>query len=76
MISNLSEEDNIPAFKIILLGKSSAGKTKLLIGSWNNHFVHVPMESSAGRRKKVNPDSELWIAVLAATGQGPLKNNL
>ncbi|MDJ0819728.1 MAG: ATP-dependent 6-phosphofructokinase [Desulfobacterales bacterium] len=53
-----------------------AGKTKLLIGSWNNHFVHVPMESSAGRRKKVNPDSELWIAVLAATGQGPLKNNL
>jgi len=53
-----------------------AGKTKLLIGSWNNHFVHVPMESSAGRRKKVNPDSELWLAVLAATGQGPLKNNL
>jgi len=52
------------------------GKTKLLIGSWNNHFVHVPMESSAGRRKKVNPDSELWTAVLAATGQGPLKNNL
>ncbi len=52
-----------------------AGKTKVLIGSWNNHFVHVPMESSAGKRKKVNPDSELWLAVLAATGQGPLKNN-
>ena len=51
-----------------------AGKTKLLIGRWNSHFVHVPMESSAGRRKKINPDSELWIAVLAATGQGPLKN--
>ena len=50
-----------------------AGKTKLLIGSWNNHFVHIPMESSAGRRKQVNPDSELWQAVLAATGQGPLK---
>ncbi len=53
-----------------------AGKTKILIGSWNNYFVHVPMESSAGRRKQVNPDSELWIAVLAATGQGPLRNNL
>jgi len=53
-----------------------AGKTKLLIGSWNNHFVHIPMESSAGKRKKVNPDGELWLAVLAATGQGPLKNSL
>jgi 6-phosphofructokinase 1 len=52
-----------------------AGKTKLLIGSWNNHFVHVPMGTSAGRRKKVNPDGELWKAVLAATGQGPLKNH-
>ena len=51
-----------------------AGKTKLIIGRWNNHFVHVPMESSAGRRKKVNPDDELWIAAQAATGQGPLKN--
>jgi 6-phosphofructokinase 1 len=51
-----------------------AGKTKLLIGRWNSHFVHVPMESSAGQRKKVNPDSELWTAVLAATGQGTLKN--
>ncbi len=51
-----------------------AGKTKLLIGRWNSHFVHVPMESSAGRRKQVDPDGELWSAVLAATGQGSLKN--
>jgi len=52
-----------------------AGKTKLLIGRWNSHFVHVPMESSAGRRKQVSPDGELWSAVLAATGQGTLKNS-
>ena len=51
-----------------------AGKTKLLIGRWNSHFVHVPMESSAGKRKQVMPDGELWSAVLAATGQGSLKN--
>ena len=51
-----------------------AGKTKLLIGRWNSHFVHVPMESSAGIRKKVQPEGELWAAVLAATGQGSLKN--
>ncbi len=52
-----------------------AGKTKLLIGRWNSHFVHVPMESSAGRRKQVDPDGELWSAVLAATGQGSMKNH-
>ena len=51
-----------------------AGKTKLLIGRWNSHFVHVPMELSAGKRKQVTPDGELWSAVLAATGQGSLKN--
>lgn len=52
-----------------------AGKTKLLIGRWNSHFVHVPMELSAGQRKQVIPDGELWTAVLAATGQGALKND-
>ncbi len=52
-----------------------AGKTKLLIGRWSSHFVHIPMESSSGRRKQVAPDGELWSAVLAATGQGSLKND-
>jgi 6-phosphofructokinase 1 len=51
-----------------------AGKTKLLIGSWNSHFVHVPMELSSSKRKHVAPDGELWSAVLEATGQGSLKN--
>jgi 6-phosphofructokinase 1 len=51
-----------------------AGKTKLLIGHWNNHFVHVPMIASAGKRKKVNPNGKLWSSVLESTGQGSLKN--
>ncbi len=51
-----------------------AGKTKLLIGNWNNHFVHVPMESSAGKRKHVNPNGKLWRTVIESTGQGSLKN--
>ncbi|MFZ5572407.1 MAG: ATP-dependent 6-phosphofructokinase [Thermodesulfobacteriota bacterium] len=51
-----------------------AGKTKLLIGHWNNHFVHVPMESSAGKRKHVNPNGKLWRTVIESTGQGSLKN--
>ncbi|UCF93831.1 MAG: ATP-dependent 6-phosphofructokinase [Desulfobacterales bacterium] len=51
-----------------------AGKTNLLIGHWNNHFVHLPMKTSAGKRKKVDPQGNLWRSALAATGQGSLKN--
>lgn len=50
------------------------GKTKVLIGRWNSHFVHVPMEASIRKRKNVHPDGELWSAVLEATGQGSLTN--
>ena len=51
-----------------------AGKTKLLIGNWNNHFVHLPMSASVGKRKQVDPKKKLWFSVLGATGQGSLKN--
>jgi 6-phosphofructokinase 1 len=50
-----------------------AGKTRLLIGYWNNYFVHIPMAASAGRRKKVDPNGRLWQAVLNTTGQGTLR---
>ncbi len=50
-----------------------AGKTKLLIGNWNNHFVHLPMSASVGKRKQVDPRKKLWYSVLDATGQGSLK---
>jgi len=49
-----------------------AGKTKLLIGHWNNHFVHIPMSASAGQRKNIDPKGKLWLSVLGATGQGIL----
>jgi 6-phosphofructokinase 1 len=51
-----------------------AGKTNMLIGHWNNQFVHVPMKLIAGKRKKVNPQGSLWRSTLEATGQGSLKN--
>jgi 6-phosphofructokinase 1 len=51
-----------------------AGKTKLMIGRWNNHFVHLPFSASVGKRKQVNPDGKLWLNVREATGQGSLKN--
>jgi len=57
-----------------LLGRDAvhagmAGKTKLLVSYWNNHYVHVPMEASAGRQKRLDPNGRLWQSVLEATGQ-------
>jgi 6-phosphofructokinase 1 len=52
-----------------------AGKTDLLIGNCNNHFVHVPMKLLAGKRKHVDPKEMLWRSALEATGQPSLKND-
>ncbi len=51
-----------------------AGKTRMLIGHWNDHFVHVPMAATVNRRKQVSPYGRLWYSVMEATGQGSLKN--
>ncbi|MDR0355324.1 MAG: ATP-dependent 6-phosphofructokinase [Deltaproteobacteria bacterium] len=49
-----------------------AGKTDVLIGSWNDHFVHVPIAMAIMERKKVDPNGELWNSVLERTGQPDL----
>ena len=51
-----------------------SGKTNVLIGHWNNHFVHLPMKTVAGKRKKIAPQGMLWRSALEATGQGSLVN--
>ncbi|MCP4628110.1 MAG: ATP-dependent 6-phosphofructokinase [bacterium] len=52
-----------------------AGKTSMLIGHWNNQFVHVPLKLIGGKRKNVKPTGSLWRSALEATGQGSLKND-
>jgi 6-phosphofructokinase 1 len=51
-----------------------AGKTKMLVGLCNNHFVHIPMEATAGKCRHVEIASDLWTSVLETTGQTALKN--
>ncbi len=46
-----------------------AGKTDLIIGDWYSVYVHVPIPLATASRKKIDPESELWNAVIAATGQ-------
>jgi len=52
-----------------------SGKTNVLIGHWNNHFVNLPMKTVAGKRKNIDPQGMLWRSALGATGQGSLVNN-
>lgn len=51
-----------------------AGKTNMIIGHWNNFFVHVPIPLTTHQRKQVNTGGKLWQTVLEATGQGTLSN--
>ncbi len=46
-----------------------AGKTGVLIGSWSNLFVHVPIGQAIRRRKSIDPNGILWTSVLESTGQ-------
>ncbi|HRT06622.1 MAG TPA: ATP-dependent 6-phosphofructokinase [Kiritimatiellia bacterium] len=46
-----------------------AGKTDLIVGDWHGVYVHVPIPLAVASRKKIDPESDLWHAVIAATGQ-------
>jgi len=46
-----------------------AGKTDVLIGYWYDVPIHVPIMLAVSEKKQMSPESELWRATLAATGQ-------
>jgi 6-phosphofructokinase 1 len=46
-----------------------AGKTDVMIGSIHNRLIHVPIATVIRERKRMEPASDLWSAVLSATGQ-------
>jgi 6-phosphofructokinase 1 len=45
-----------------------AGKTGIIVGTWNGQFTHVPIALTASR-KQLSPEDPLWLAVLEGTGQ-------
>jgi 6-phosphofructokinase 1 len=46
-----------------------AGNTDMLIGLWNNMFVHVPISTAIASKKQMELEGDLWTSVLLATGQ-------
>jgi len=58
----------------LLMGHSAvhagmAGRTRMIVGYWNNQFTHVPIALSVAKRKKIDPRGRIWNSVLASTGQ-------
>jgi 6-phosphofructokinase 1 len=46
-----------------------AGNTDVLIGMWNNVFIHVPICTAIREKKRMELTGELWTNVLLSTGQ-------
>jgi 6-phosphofructokinase 1 len=46
-----------------------AGRTDTLIGLLHNELIHVPLPIAASRTRQLDLRSDLWMAVLSATGQ-------
>lgn len=56
------------------LGQNAAhaalsGRTKMIVGLWNNTFTHVPISAVISRKKQLDPSSPEWLSVLESTGQ-------
>ena len=73
MIRSLPADSNDSAF-CLMLGQNAvhagmSGRTNMVIGYWNQYFVHIPISLAILKRKKVDPNGHLWQTVLETTGQ-------
>lgn len=46
-----------------------AGKTDMMVGRLHRIFTHVPLPLVQSKKKRIDPDGELWLAVTESTGQ-------
>jgi len=46
-----------------------SGRTAMVVGRYRRRFVHIPMSAAVSRRNMVDPNGDLWMAVLESTGQ-------
>jgi 6-phosphofructokinase 1 len=73
MIRSLPADSNDSAF-CLMLGQNAVhagilGCTNMVVGYWNQYFVHIPISLTILKRKKVDPNGHLWQTVLETTGQ-------
>ncbi len=70
-------EDNVYCSELAQCAVHAAfsGKTRMIVGTWHNEFVHIPMDLVVEKRRFVNPDGPEWLAVMESTGQPHLMVN-
>ncbi len=51
-----------------------AGKTNMVVGTWNNKYVFLPMGLVTAGRRQVDLHGPLWQSVLEVTGQTTFTN--
>jgi 6-phosphofructokinase 1 len=64
-------DDSVLCFQLAenAVHAAMSGRTGMVVGIWNGHFVHIPIPLSIKERKKVDTASLLWQSVLDNTGQ-------
>ena len=72
----LQEAENLIRYGLLsgecpdsMIHAAMSGRTKMVVGIWNNRFTHVPMSAVISRRKQLEPFGPEWLAVLESTGQ-------
>jgi 6-phosphofructokinase 1 len=49
-----------------------AGRTRMVVGYWNQSYTHVPIAVAVAQRLQLDPHDQTWQRVLDATGQPAL----
>jgi 6-phosphofructokinase 1 len=64
-------DDSVLCFQLAenAVHAAMSGRTGMVVGVWNGHFVHVPTPLAVRERKQVDTTSLLWQSVLDNTGQ-------
>jgi len=67
-------DDSVFCFRLAenAVHAAMAGKTRLVVGIWNGHFVNIPMRQAVHDRKRIDPAGSLWASILDNTGQPEL----
>ena len=73
MIRSLPADSNDSAF-CIMLGQNAvhagmSGRTNMVVGYCNQHFVNLPIDLTIKKKKKIIPYGHLWQTVIETTGQ-------
>ena len=73
MIRSLPANPHDSAFCLVLgqcaVHAGMSGRTNMVVGFWNHLFTHVPISLAVSKRKRIDPEGELWNSVVASTGQ-------